>query len=268
MKGDGHPVVMLHGVGGGAADWSRNEHWFADRGFRVFTPDLPGHGRSDPPPTGWKARNMSRLAVDILDALGLESATLVGHSAGGMLAAHAALDYPERLDALVLVAPAGIQRSVGWSLRLLTIPLVGEFLLRPNPTTARTAMVSMFEDASLIPQDIMDTWIKRRKDPQQRRFFFRLLRAGVGIAGTHRDLVYRSQLTDLRPPTLIVWGVEDRVVPIPNGLDDLVEGNPRTRSMKLSPCGHWPQVEQAERFNTVVTDFLQAEVGSETSDRS
>ena len=213
MKGDGHPVVMLHGMGGGAADWRRNEHWFADRGFRVFTPDLPGHGRSGPPPPDWNSRDMSRLAVDIFDALGLESATLVGHSASGMLAAHAALDYPERLDALVLVAPAGIQRSVGWTLRLLTIPVVGEFLLRPNPKTARAAITSMFEDPSSIPQDFVDTWIERRKDPQQRRSFFRLLRSGVGMAGTHRDLVYRSRLTNLAHPTLIVWGVHDPILP-------------------------------------------------------
>ena len=211
---------------------------------------------------------MSELAVDILDALGLESATLVGHSAGGMLAAHAALDYPERLDALVLVAPAGIQRRVGWTLRLLTIPVVGEFILRPNPTTARAAMASMFEDRSAILRDFVDTWIECREDPQQRRSFFRLLRSGVGIAGTHRDLVYRSRLTNLRHPTLIVWGVEDWVVQIPDGLDDLVAGNPRFRSLKLSPCGHGPQVEQAERVNTAVTDSLQAELDPETNDRS
>ncbi len=211
---------------------------------------------------------MSRLAVSILDALGLESATLVGHSAGGMLAAHAALDYPERLDALVLVAPAGIQRSVSWALRMLTIPVVGEILLRPNPTTARAAMAGMFEDQSAIPRDFVDTWIERRKDPRQRGSFFRLLRSGVGVVGTHRDLVYRSRLTNLRLPTLVVWGVEDRVVPIPERLDDLAAGNPRIRSLKLSPCGHWPQVEQADRFNSAVTDFLQAGLGSETNDRS
>ena len=258
VTGTGRPLLFLHGIGGGAADWDWNVEFFAERGFQTFAPDLPGHGRSDPPPKCWDPGNGVALIADLLDGLRLESATLVGHSAGGLLAAQTALGRPERVDSLVLAAPAGLQRRVGLTLRLLTVPVLGGLLLRPSKRAARAAMAGMFEDLDSVPPDFVRNWIERRRDPGQRRSFFRLLRSGVGLTGVRRDLVYRPRLSESELPTLIVWGAEDRVVLAPDDLDDLAGENALVQVLKLSPCGHWPQVEQADRFNSSVADFLGA----------
>jgi 2-hydroxy-6-oxonona-2,4-dienedioate hydrolase len=95
---DDRALGLLHGIGGGAADWDRNVGHFANMGFWVFAPDLPGHGGSDPPPSDWDSSHGTALVAGILGGLQIESTSLSGHSTGGLLAAQAALERPERVD--------------------------------------------------------------------------------------------------------------------------------------------------------------------------
>ena len=257
--GEGRPVVLVHGIGGGAADWELNVGALAERGFRAIAVDMPGHGASDPPPRDWDPRDSAAMVRDFLDALGLGSAALIGHSAGGLLAAAAALQHPERVEALVLNAPAGFERRVGWTLRALTVPVLGEFLMRPSEAAARAAMARIFCDPRLAPRSFIDRWIARAQDGGLRRSFFRLLRSGLGLRGLRRDLVYGGRLGELAVPTLVVWGTEDRIVPAPRGLEGLVTTNARLSVRMLERCGHWPHVERAEAFNALAGDFLAGE---------
>lgn len=257
VGGEGRPLVFLHGIGGGSDDWSKNLDYFADRGFRVFAPDLPGHGRSAPPPRRWDPRDGGRTIVAMLDSWDIAKTTLIGNSAGGLLALQAALVAPDRIEALVLAAPAGLGRAVHRLLRLLAVPVAGEMLWRPWPLTGRLALRAVFADRSQVSPSLVDAWLARRRDPTERKTFLRLLRQGVGLRGLRRDLVLLEHLQDLRCPVLVVWGREDRVVP-PSHARELTRLVPQARLLLLSPCGHWPQMEQASRFNREVEAFLAA----------
>ena len=267
VAGDGPPVVLLHGAGGGAMDWELNFDELAERGFTMIAVDLPGHGASDDPPQQWDLQSGAAFVADLLDSLGLTSAALAGHSAGGLLAAATALEQPERVESIILLAPAGLQRRLGWTLRILTIPVLGGFLMRPSKTAARAAMARIFFDSRLAPRSFIDRWTDRGRDRAQRRTFFRLLREGAGLAGLRRDLVYRSRMQDLAVPALIVWGAEDRIVPMPSDLDGVTETNPGVSVHVIERCGHWPHVEAAETFNAAVADFLVRERPPETRGR-
>ncbi len=268
IAGEGPAVVLLHGIGGGSADWERNLDALVDHGFTVYAVDLPGHGGSDPPPRRWDPRNSAALGADILDSLGLASASLIGHSAGGFLAVVTALEHPERVRSVVLVAPAGLERRLGRVLRFLTIPLIGGVLMRPNEIAARAAMAGMFFDPQRAPRSFIDRWIQRAKEPTLRRSFFQLLRSAVGLSGFRRDLVYGPRMQDLSTPSLVIWGVQDDVVPMPSDLAGLTAKNARISVHTFPHCGHWPQVELAETFNATVVDFLLAERSLESGEPS
>ncbi|MDA1096988.1 MAG: alpha/beta fold hydrolase [Chloroflexi bacterium] len=254
VRGDGPPIVLLHGIGGGIEDWVDNIDPLVEAGHRVYVPSLPGHGGSDRPSAGWDPALGSAIVRDLFDGWGIERALLVGHSAGGLLAIQSALDLPTRIAGLVLVAPAGLSRDVGWALRLLTLPFIGRIFWRPTRAGARLATKSMFANPKNVSAEFIDTWLNRRRDPRQRNAFFWLLKKGVGLRGLRRDLVLADHLDRLICPVLTLWGEEDHVVPKPAGLEALM-GRPDRRMVLLSPCGHWPQIEHADRFNREVAAF-------------
>ena len=252
----GRPLVFLHGIGGGVEDWSENVGHFLEQGYRVYVVSLPGHGDSGPLPRDWDRREDGRKILGFMDALNINRATLIGHSAGGLLALQVALEDRKRVEALVLVAPGGLGRHIGWKLRLLTLPLVGRFMLQPSRRQARAVMQVMFADPSRVRKEMIETWLERRRDPGQRTAFLQLLRRGIGLRGLHRDLVLTSRLGEVGCPVLMAWGREDRITPYTQG-QDAVAHFPQGRLLTLSPCGHWPHVEQVEAFNQAVLEFLE-----------
>ena len=253
----GPALVLVHGIGGGLEDWSANWDFLIEKGFRVYALALPGHGSSDPPPHGWNPIEGGRTLLQILDAWGIKQASLVGHSAGGLIVMQTALEAPERVKSLVLTAPGGLSRKVGWSLRILTIPLLGDILWRPWRFEARQAMEQVFADRSQISTEMVETWMERRRDPTQRKAFLQLLRRSVGLWGLRGVLDLRDRVQEITCPTLIVWGRNDQVLPLPQENEGVIDGFPQGRLVVLSSCGHWPQVEQAEAFNREVGAFLE-----------
>ena len=254
VRGDGPPVVLLHGIGGGIEDWIQNIDPLVAAGRRVYVPSLPGHGGSDRPRADWDPAQGSMIVRDLFDGWGIDRALLVGHSAGGLLAIQSARDMPTRVAGLVLVAPAGLSGDVGLALRLLTLPFLGRIFWRPTRSGARLATMSMFANPKYASAEFIDTWLARRRDPRQRDAFFWLLKKAVGLRGLRRDLVLADQLERLSCPLLTFWGDADHVVRKPERLETLM-GRPDRQLVQLSPCGHWPQIEHADQFNREVAAF-------------
>ncbi len=254
----GPPLVLLHGVGTSAGEWA----WVLPalaRDNLVYAVDLPGYdGSSDPP--DYSPAFTARFVASFLDAVGVErDVVLVGSSFGGLAALHLALSEPERVRALVLANSAGLDRAVSPFLANLALPRGSEPMAswhRTPPGAAQRAFVR----ASLLfarPWHIPLRWLAGQYRLSRLASFPRTelaaLRTAINPAGQRE--VFVDRLPDLRMPTLVVWGTEDRVFPfwqakgaaarLPNG------------SLQLIPnCGHLPHVEKPDRFASILGEFL------------
>jgi pimeloyl-ACP methyl ester carboxylesterase len=253
----GPPLVLLHGVGTSAGEWA----WVLPalaRDNLVYAVDLPGYdGSSDPP--DYSPAFTARFVASFLDAVGVERAVFVGSSFGGLAALHLALSDPARVAALVLADSAGLDRAVTPFLANLALPKGVEplaFWHRTPPGAAQRAFVR----ASLLfarPWHIPLRWLAGQYRLSRLASFPRTelaaLRTAINPAGQRE--VFVDRLPDLRMPTLVVWGTEDRVFPfwqakgaaarLPNG------------SLQLIPnCGHLPHVEKPDRFASILGEFL------------
>lgn len=258
IHGDGPPVVLLHGIGRSLEDWAETIGPLS-QGHRVYAPDMIGFGYTDKPDVPYSLAGLARFVAHFLDAAGeSRPVVLVGNSLGGAVAQQFAVGYPERTRGLVLVNSAGFGREVAPILRALAVHGVGERLLRPHPRTARRVVQSLFHDPSFATEERVQQALDLARQPDSARAFLRVLRSiGTWRGGRpewRADLARR--LAPLRVPTLIVWGDRDRILPA-HQLDAARAGHPHARVHLFRDTGHLPQLERAEEFGRLVSDFLQ-----------
>jgi pimeloyl-ACP methyl ester carboxylesterase len=257
----GPPLVLLHGVGTSAGEWSWVLPGLA-RNRRVYAVDLPGYDGSYEPPDYAPAFTATFIG-SFLDAAGIESAVVVGNSFGGLSALHLALSEPARVSALVLSDSAGLGRAVNPALATVTFPgtvrLVTVLAKTPPGAAQRALGRALLFFAR--PWRIPPKWLKDQYRLAQLPNFTEAtlaatLRSTVGPAGQREVLL--EELPRLQMPTLIVWGIEDRVLPYWQAQDALTRL--KKGSLELIPnCGHLPHVEQPERFVSILEGFLRNE---------
>jgi 4,5:9,10-diseco-3-hydroxy-5,9,17-trioxoandrosta-1(10),2-diene-4-oate hydrolase len=250
--GSGAPVVLLHGSGPGAtglSNFSRNIEHFA-RGNRVIVLDLPGFGETDNKlPEGMVYAEMSAFVVRFLDRLGVERASFVGNSMGGGIALKIALDTPERVDRLVLMGTGG-----------------GQALFSPMPTEGLRRMRAFFSGSGpsieklksvleLLVYDqtsITPELIQERLDAASRPN----VKDNVIYSRLPWGDLWRENLASVIQPTFLIWGREDRVVPLDASFL-LLKTLPNAQLHIFPNCGHWAQWEKAHEFNVLVGQFLE-----------
>ncbi len=249
--------MLLHGVGTSSGEWS----WVLPdlaRNHRVYAIDLPGYDGSYEPPDYAPAFTASFVG-SFLDAVGAERAVVVGNSFGELVALHLALSEPTRVSALGLSDSAGLGRIVNPLLMALSSPAAGELataLVKTPPGAAQRA----FRRALLMfarPWQMPLKWVKDQYKLAQLPNFtdatLSSLRSAVGAVGQREVLL--DQLPHLQMPTLIVWGVEDRVLPYFQAKDASTRLQDGSLEL-ISNCGHLPHVEQPKRFASVLGRFI------------
>ena len=253
--GNGPPLILIHGLGGSLRWWRPNIGAMA--AIRtVYAVDLPGHGLSDKPPISYGLPLARSFLLNFMATTGLASADLMGHSAGGLIALDFALSYPDRVGKLVLVDSAGLGRSVAAFLKLMTLPVVGELLARPRRIFLRGLLRRLFYDRSLATPELLEELRQERSAPGFRQALLSALRSGVDIGGMKTRFSMAAKAPQLKAPTLILWGEEDRILPVSHAraAAQLLRGS---RLHIFPRCGHAPNLERPEEFNQIVTDFLK-----------
>ncbi|MDX2277325.1 MAG: alpha/beta fold hydrolase [Hyphomonadaceae bacterium] len=252
--GEGDCVVMLHGGGPGAAGWSnfqRNAEEFA-REHRVLIVDLPGFGRSQKLKIPAQRYTFyAGIVAGLLDRLGIAKASLVGNSLGGMVALRFALNMSDRLNKLVLLGPPG------W-LTLSTTPTEGvHHLLNyyagegPTREKLRAFLNCMVADKTLLTDDLIEQRFAASTNPE--------VIATAPLVNNPQGLgeaLWREDISAIAQPVLLVWGRDDRVVPV-DGAFGLLKHFTNARLHVFAPCGHWVQWERAPEFNQLVRAFLE-----------
>ena len=266
VAGEGPPMVLLHGVGTSAGEWS----WVLPelaRSHRVYALDLPGYDGSFEPPDYAPAFTASFIG-SFLDAVGVESAVVVGNSFGGLVALHLALSEPARVSALILSDSAGLDRTVNPALATLSFPRMGQMataLAKTPPGAAQRALsraLLFFARPWQIPLKWVKDQYKLAQLPNFTEATLATLRSTVGPAGQREVLL--DKLPRLQMPTLIVWGIEDRMIPYGQAQDALAHLQKGSLEL-ISNCGHLPHVEQPKRFVSILGDFLGDRELHETS---
>lgn len=262
---DGEPVILLHGFLGSVVDWTNTIPALTDAGYRVIAFDRPPFGLSDKRiELDYSLKAMSALTIGLLDELGIRQAAVVGHSAGGAVAADVALLYPERVSRLVLVDGA-----VGFT---GSDPQFGDerggmdFLRNINPesplaqTLLRNMLTSDFAN-SMMSQAVQD---ERNIDPELMKKRVRGLQVEgweAGVLAFSRDSFTADSQFDLellrtvQIPVLLVWGEQDRLVPINVG-ETLRDLFPNRTWITYPDVGHTPMDENTEQFNADLVTFL------------
>jgi pimeloyl-ACP methyl ester carboxylesterase len=256
-QGDGPPVVFVHGLGGQWQNWLENIPFFAQN-RRVVALDLPGHGLSDMPPDKISISGYGRTVNELCERLELGRVDLVGNSMGGFVAAEVALQFPDRVNRLVLVSAAGItsadmKRSpgpvilrVGAGLATYTAARFRQIAARPM--TRHFALSLVARHPSRLAPDLVYEGLMKGTGKEG---FDDALRACL-------DYDFRDRLDDIGCETLIVWGDSDAVLPAKDA-DEFERLISNSRKVVLEDTGHVPMVERPVRFNDCVQEFLDGE---------
>jgi pimeloyl-ACP methyl ester carboxylesterase len=265
-KGEGPPVVLLHGTGNAAGFLLPLLHEL--QGVRAIAPDLPGVGLSDPidlPADRYRETAVAWLDR-LLDTLELDATTLVGHSGGGVWALWYALAHPDRVRRLVLIGPPALPKtSCPLPMRLVATPGVGALLPRLAPPTPKSVLrlaSVMGEQATLARRpDLIDLLVALGRDPVTDRAAkaeIRLLVSPFALLSRSgfrgRSRVRPDELRQVAMPTLIVWGERDPLggVAVAQAITDLI---PHAR-LEVLPTGHGPWLGEPARTAATIVDFV------------
>jgi pimeloyl-ACP methyl ester carboxylesterase len=248
--GRGAPVVFLHGLGASMYAWRRNLAAVAAAGFRVIAFDNRGFGLSDKPPAPYDNAAYARLAIGFMDSLRLTDAVLVGHSMGGAIAAQVAIEYPPRVRGLVLVGSAGLGAREPLLFRVARWPVLGPaaLALRGRGFTARLLRSTYFD-----PGKVTDADVDQYYAPVAQAEYGRALR---GVLQQFRFTALEGRLDRIAAPTLVLWGEEDRWVPMGLGRA-LAAGITRSAFVSVPHAGHSVQEEAPDEVNHLVIRFLK-----------
>jgi pimeloyl-ACP methyl ester carboxylesterase len=258
-SGTGPVVLFIHGILGSHRNWAHLIDRIDDN-HRVIVPDLFGHGESAKPVGDYSLGAHAATMRDLLDRLGIERVTLVGHSLGGGIAMEFYYLFPERVERLVLVASGGLGREVNPVLRSATLPgaewflpLIASAWVRARAETAGRVMSRVgWKPGS----DITALWqgFTSLGDGESRRAFLATTRAVIDPGG--QIVSAHDYLPDAVPiPTLIVWGSRDRMIPAWHAIS-AQQSIPECRVELFQRAGHFPHLDEPDRFAELLRDFI------------
>lgn len=252
----GTTVLLLHGAGGCVDYWMQNIRALAQN-HRVYAIDMVGSGRSDKPSATYSLIYLAQFLKNLMEALSIKRASLIGPSLGGGVALQFTLMFPEKVSKLVLVSCFGLGKELPIGLRLVSRPLIGEFFTRPSRSGIAGMLKLAVYDPTLVTDELINISYQLSALPGAHKSLLRLARRNSDFFGV-RAQVYRplvAQLANITAPTLVVWGKQDRLLPVAHA-DVAIKALPNARLHVFDPCGHWPPFERPAEFNALVLEFL------------
>jgi pimeloyl-ACP methyl ester carboxylesterase len=260
MAGSGPPVILIHGITSSSENWKTVGPMLAEH-YTVLAPDLVGHGQSAKPRGDYSMGAFASGVRDLIVALDLDPATVLGHSLGGGVAMQFAYQFPERAVRLALIDSGGLGATVHGLLRAATLPgselvlpfLAGSRVLKTGEAVGRLLSrvgVRVGTDAAEMARGHASL-----SDREARLAFVHTLRASIDPRGQRVRATDRLYLAE-ELPLLILWGARDRIIPVGHGrrAHEMVPGS---RLEVFESAGHFPHLDEPERFVSTVRDWIE-----------
>ena len=260
-EGTGDDVLlMIHGLGTNAKSWLKNIPSLSEN-YRVIAVDLPGYGKSD---KGYYKYSMSfyaQVLTEMLDVLKIDKATFVGHSMGAQIAMVASLKYPEHVDKIVLISPAGFERFLegegDWMKDAFTIELVRDTPIRNIDINLKANFYETPDDAAFFVTDRIQ--VRGAEDFED--YCYAVTRNVAGMI----DEPMWDKLDQIEHETLIIFGENDGLIPniyLHGGTTESIakigeEVIPNNKLVMIPECGHMAQFEKADVVNKEIIDFMK-----------
>ena len=245
---DGSAVVFVHGSGPGASGHSNfkgNFQHLVDAGFRVVVPDLPGFGYSSKPVDRDYTTDFFRAAlVGLISALNINQCALIGNSLGGAISIRSALDHPELITKLVLMAPGGIEELDTYMAMPAMAKMISNFVGGAlDREGLRNVLKTLVYDPVHVTDELVDErWAILQEQPPE-------------VLGRMIIPNMETELSQLQCPVLSFWGVDDELLPASGG-QKITRACKPSRHVDVAECGHWVMVEHQRMFNAACLDFL------------
>jgi pimeloyl-ACP methyl ester carboxylesterase len=259
--GSGPVIVLIHGITSSSDTWTRVMPYLTRR-FTVIAPDLIGHGESAKPKGDYSLGAHACNIRDLLLTLGHDRASIVGHSLGGGIAMQFSYQFPERCERLVLVDSGGLGRDVSPLLRAATLPgseLILPLLVATRLLDAGALVGRLLGRLGLRAHTDLEEMARGHatlSDPEARAAFVHTLRSVVEPGGQRVDASNRLYLAE-HMPFLLAWGERDSIIPISHG-HATHKQVPGSRLEVFPRSGHFPQLDEPERFIDVLLDFIDS----------
>jgi pimeloyl-ACP methyl ester carboxylesterase len=260
MAGSGPPVVLIHGMVNSSRHWEPVALRLAEE-YTVIAPDLIGHGDSAAVRGDYSLGAHASSIRDLLAALGVERATIVGHSLGGGIAMQFFYQFPQRTERLVLISSGGLGREVSPMLRGAAMPGASAALWAAAHPRLLDAISRLGERMREQGRGLgvylvaIARALAPLRQPGARRAFLQTLRSVIDFRGQHVSARDRLYLLD-GFPTLIVWGERDHTIPLAHGLR-AHEAIPGSRFETLPRAAHFPHIEDPEGLAGALLEFLR-----------
>lgn len=245
-RGEGaEAAILIHGFGGDLNTWMFNHESLAT-GHSVYALDLPGHGSSSKQVGDGTLAGFAKILEGFMDSIGAGKVHLVGHSMGGAVASLFALNHPERCSSLTLIASAGLGPEIDGE-------YIRGFVSATRRNELRPQLEKLFADSRLITRQLVDDTLKYKRldgvEPALRTI------ASQFCPSDRQPLILREQMIQLRMPVLVLWGSEDRILPVSHALN--LPAHVRTEI--LPDHGHMVQMEAASKVNLVIRSFWESQ---------
>jgi pimeloyl-ACP methyl ester carboxylesterase len=250
-------VILIHGISCSVLEW---EHVIdvLSKSHRVVALDLIGHGLTDKPSElDYSLTDFAKHVLAFMDAMKIPSASLIGNSLGARLAIECAAIAPERVDALILSAPAAVDNPTLFEFRVAAIPFLGELASAPNAFGTSKIWRSAFADPSFVSKQLVLEKVALAKMPGAGKAFLKGVRNMLSFSGFKPSVLQDTKVksTGITAPTMIIWGEQDRFLPVSH-LATLLKWMPKAESVVLKNCGHVPMIEKPREFEKICLSFL------------
>jgi pimeloyl-ACP methyl ester carboxylesterase len=261
VAGNGPPVVLIHGMLNSSSHW-RSVALNLARHYTVIAPDLIGHGDSAAPRGDYSLGAHASSIRDLLAAIGIDRASIVGHSLGGGVAMQFFYQFPQRTERLVLISSGGLGQEVSPVLRTAALPGISALLsMTIHPRLLGALMDSgrrlrKREVRLGVYMQALARALRPLENAGARQAFLQTLRAVIDVHGQRVSATDRLYLLE-STPTMIVWGERDNTIPLQHGREAHA-AIPHSHFKTLPRAAHFPHLEDPEGLSDALREFFSA----------